>query len=146
MLFFMGQTERLYKQITATESAEVLLHGDLHHENILYCENGSWKVIDPKGVIGIPCLETGRFIQNHLARVDAAQQQPALDEMAALFGVAFQWPKRTIATCAFIDCVLSRCWTLEGHLSPSEFVAAQTEAIERSAFYFNFINTLSPNN
>jgi len=30
----------------------VVLHGDLHHNNILYSENRGWLAIDPKGLIG----------------------------------------------------------------------------------------------
>lgn len=39
---------------------EVLLHGDLHHDNVL--KNGdSWLTIDPKGIIGEPEFEIAAF-------------------------------------------------------------------------------------
>lgn len=40
---------------------DVLLHGDLHHDNILFAGR-EWKVIDPKGVIGHPIHEIWRFV------------------------------------------------------------------------------------
>lgn len=39
------------------------LHGDLHHFNFLK-DHDDWAIIDPKGVIGDPCLEPAAFIRN----------------------------------------------------------------------------------
>jgi streptomycin 6-kinase len=141
-LFFVDQAERLFQEIDALERKQVLLHGDLHHENILYGGNGQWKAIDPKGVIGIPCMEAARFIQNQLEKVNIKDKLFCLDEMVTVFGTAFDRPKRTIAICAFIDCVLSRCWTFEEYLEPEELSAATTEAINSSEFYLNFIKNI----
>ncbi|MBM3239235.1 hypothetical protein FJZ31_23315 [Candidatus Poribacteria bacterium] len=135
-LFFVDQAERLFQEIDALERQKVLLHGDLHHENILYDKNGQWKAIDPKGVIGIPCMEAARFIQNQLEKVNLKDKSSCLEEMVTVFGTAFDRPKRTIALCAFIDCVLSRCWTFEEYLEPEELSEARTEAINSSEFYF----------
>lgn len=35
----------------------VVLHGDLHHENVLRFEEGGWLAIDPKGIIGERALD-----------------------------------------------------------------------------------------
>ena len=72
MLYYVDQTEKLFYEVTAQEPSNMLLHGDLHHENILYSgrlspltgEQGNWVVIDPKGVTGIRSLEAGRYILN----------------------------------------------------------------------------------
>jgi len=149
-LFFVDQAERLFQEIDALERQIVLLHGDLHHENILYDKNGQWKAIDPKGVIGIPCMEAARFIQNQLrwnvvwgfGKVNIKDQLSCLDEMVTVFGTAFDRPKRIIAICAFIDCVLSRCWTFEEYLEPEELLEAKREAINSGEFYLNFIKSI----
>jgi hypothetical protein len=51
---------------------DLLLHGDLHHSNILASGHGDWKVIDPQGVIGARFLEPARFIENHLLRFNVS--------------------------------------------------------------------------
>ena len=47
----------------------VLLHGDLHHDNILMNKEGSYKIIDPKGVIGPKIFDLPRFILNEICMV-----------------------------------------------------------------------------
>jgi len=43
-----------------------LLHGDLHHENILLSTDRGWLAIDPKGVAGSPYFDVVSFMINHL--------------------------------------------------------------------------------
>jgi streptomycin 6-kinase len=45
---------------------DVLLHGDLHHENILAATREPWLVIDPKGIVGPRGYECGTYLRNHL--------------------------------------------------------------------------------
>ena len=45
--------ERLFDELLSSSSAPVLLHGDLHHLNILKSQD-TWKAIDPKGVAENP--------------------------------------------------------------------------------------------
>ena len=51
-------------------SHEVLLHGDLHHENILAAGRSPWLAIDPKGVAGDPACEIAPFLFNNLPEGD----------------------------------------------------------------------------
>ena len=41
----------------------MLLHGDLHHDNILQ-NSGSWLAVDPKGYIGDPAFEPAAYLCN----------------------------------------------------------------------------------
>ncbi len=59
---YLYSAERMLADINQKYSRNLLLHGDLHHENILKNENGSYTVIDPKGVIGDPVFDLSRFI------------------------------------------------------------------------------------
>ena len=43
----------------------MLIHGDLHHYNILLSKD-SWLAIDPKGVIGPAAYEVGPLLMNPL--------------------------------------------------------------------------------
>ncbi|MFH1569692.1 MAG: aminoglycoside phosphotransferase family protein [Gemmatimonadota bacterium] len=112
--------EAAFAELVAAVPGEVVLHGDLHHENILLDERRGWVAIDPKGAIGPPCLEVGRFLQNQLpghlsleARVEAMRQR------VAILGDRLGYDGRTVAAAGLVDCVLSHCWSLEDEeLSP----------------------------
>ena len=47
----------------------MLLHGDLHHENIMHGPRG-WLAIDPKGVLGDPGFDAANMFYNPLDRDD----------------------------------------------------------------------------
>ena len=59
----LQKARELRDQLLKTAASDVLLHDDLHHDNIL--QNGNdWVAIDPKGVIGEPAYELAAFIRN----------------------------------------------------------------------------------
>ncbi len=57
------QVEELLPELFRASSPARLIHGDLHHFNILRSGRG-WLAIDPKGVIGHPEYEVGPFLLN----------------------------------------------------------------------------------
>jgi streptomycin 6-kinase len=59
----------LYAELLPSQEAQVVLHGDLHHYNIL-SSGDQWKAIDPKGVIGEPVYETGALLRNPFGLLD----------------------------------------------------------------------------
>lgn len=60
---YLHKARKLRDELIATSATPALLHGDLHHDNILQNSN-DWVVIDPKGVIGEPAYEVAAFIRN----------------------------------------------------------------------------------
>ncbi|HEY3378321.1 MAG TPA: aminoglycoside phosphotransferase family protein, partial [Armatimonadota bacterium] len=58
--------EAAFRAIEADKQADMLLHGDLHHFNILYDDRRGWVAIDPQGAIGDADLEVGRFVHNFI--------------------------------------------------------------------------------
>ena len=49
----------------STSKETVVLHGDLHHWNILSSEREPYLIIDPKGYFGDPGYEVGAFLANY---------------------------------------------------------------------------------
>jgi streptomycin 6-kinase len=82
------RVESLFPKLIATQKRCYILHGDLHHENILL-NDGEWKLIDPKGVIGEIEYEIIPFIINNLpddkfecvidTRIQTFQKEVAVD-------------------------------------------------------------------
>lgn len=56
------KAQTLFKELT-TKSEDRILHGDLHHDNILFAGD-KWLAIDPHGYIGPAAFEVGAMIRN----------------------------------------------------------------------------------
>lgn len=61
-----SRAEGLLREFVASQAEPVLLHGDLHHYNILSAERVPWLAVDPKGVVGDPAYDVGPFLYNRL--------------------------------------------------------------------------------
>jgi streptomycin 6-kinase len=91
-----------------------LLHGDLHHDNILEGGDGVWKVIDPQGVVGAPFMESACFIRNHVMGADhTPMDKGQLDEAVAYVAEQMGETKHRIAIAVFVHHLLSMCWGYE---------------------------------
>ncbi|MBX3575563.1 MAG: phosphotransferase [Rhizobiaceae bacterium] len=88
-----------------------ILHGDIHHENILLGKRG-WLAIDPKGLIGDPAFDAANMFHNPVGfagRFDA-------DRIAMLAGVmsrALQRSPADILSWAIAYSGLSAAWWME---------------------------------
>jgi streptomycin 6-kinase len=56
--------EGIFAQFIPNQGERILLHGDLHHWNILSATRQPWLAIDPKGVIGEREYDTGAILRN----------------------------------------------------------------------------------
>ncbi len=66
----VSKAERLYLELLNTSTDFFLLHGDLHHGNILFSESSGWTVIDPKGLIGEREYDCIQFMLNEWRKWD----------------------------------------------------------------------------
>lgn len=104
----------LVKELLESNQDQYLLHGDLHHSNLLFREDGSWIAIDPKGVIGELACEVGPFLFNPLPDLI---HQPNLDQLlshrlqilAEITGLDGQ----RLAAWSFCRAVLAAIWSIE---------------------------------
>lgn len=109
----VARAENLFPQLLATMGEPVVLHGDLHQQNILSAEREPWLAIDPKGLIGEAEYEVGAFLRNNLL----SQPQPdkllarRLDQFADELG--FQ--RDRLLGWGLAQAVLSAWWSFEDH-------------------------------
>jgi len=101
----------LYPTLKVEDNEIMLLHGDLHHGNIL--SSDTWIVIDPKGVIGHRSLEVGRYMNNQIQ--ENIVFDICLEKMVNAFSEALELDNRIILLSFYIDMVLSTSWCLEDH-------------------------------
>jgi len=58
------EAEALFAELIPSQAEPVVLHGDLHHGNILAARRRPWLAIDPKGVVGELTFDTGALLYN----------------------------------------------------------------------------------
>ncbi len=113
------KAEELYPKLIATIAHPVLLHGDLHHENILSAEREPWLAIDPKGLIGEAEYGVIQFLMNHLPESgQAALTKRRIEIFAEELGLR----QERIAAWAFCHSVLSAWWCIEDNADVEEGV------------------------
>jgi len=68
----------IFSELLGDAPAPVLLHGDLHYENILQSDRAGHLLIDPKGFIGDPAFDIGYLVSRALPSArDALPLTPA---------------------------------------------------------------------
>jgi streptomycin 6-kinase len=106
-----------YLALCRSQSSVRLLHGDVHHENVVYDDSRGWVVIDPKGVIGEVEYEIGAALRNphHFgtARL-AAGMTRRIDVFANKLGL----DRHRIVRWASSQAVLSELWEIEDRQTP----------------------------
>jgi streptomycin 6-kinase len=103
-------------ELLASTRSTVLLHGDLHHWNILSAGREPWLAIDPKGIIGDPAFEVGAWLLNpkpeKLSRNDLKRQ---LVRRIDQFTDDLELDRQRVIGWGFVLAVLSAWWGYEEH-------------------------------
>ncbi len=124
----------LFRELTADRSADIMLHGDLHHDNIISSDN-NWKIIDPHGYIGEPTAEVGAMIRNPYNCFPTDKPLEKILERR-LFILKDELPydfERIQAWCYCIS-VLSVAWTYEGFKRINDSEIALIQALNQVCF------------
>ena len=110
---YLKKARKLRDQLLQTAKPDVLLHGDLHHDNIL--KNGeTWVVIDPKGVIGEAAYEVATFIRNPIPELlNYDDTQNIIHNRVTRFAELLELPSQRILDWCFVQAVLSWVWAIE---------------------------------
>jgi streptomycin 6-kinase len=105
--------QKVYGQLVATQRRCRLLHGDLHHGNVLFDRERGWLAIDPKGVVGELEFETGAALRNPLDRPALFTDAGTIHRRARGFAVWLGLDESRILAWAFAQAVLAAIWIVE---------------------------------
>ena len=107
------QAETLFRELTDSSVAPVLLHGDLHHGNIL-AGRGDWLAVDPKGLVGEPAYEAGALLRNPMPHIFThPDRSHLLNRRIALLAEELDCDAARIRGWGMAQAVLSALWSLE---------------------------------
>lgn len=105
------KAEKLFPELLSTSPDLFLLHGDLHHGNILYSESSGWTAIDPKGLIGEREYDCIQFMLNEWKKWDVPLEllQYRTQTIASLLSLSYE----RLIQYGLCHSVLSACWSVE---------------------------------
>lgn len=104
------RAEQLYPKLCAGIGHPRLLHGDLHHENILQTGQNQWIAIDPKGLVGETEYELIPFLINNLPEDNPT---PIIQNRVRRLAQILNLDENRILSWAFCHAVLSAWWCVE---------------------------------
>jgi streptomycin 6-kinase len=108
----LEQAERLFAELETSMAEPVLLHGDLHQENILAAQRYPWLAIDPKGLIGEPAYEIGALLRNNLP-LEMSSQKRVLARRIDQLAAELRLDRERIRGWGLAQAVLSVWWGVE---------------------------------
>jgi streptomycin 6-kinase len=108
---YIEVAQAYFAELTETTEGMELLHGDLHHENILYDDKKGWLAIDPKGVIGDPYFDLISFMTNHL--LNKENPKGLLEQRVKWISEGLLLDRERLLKAAIAMSILSACWGLE---------------------------------
>jgi streptomycin 6-kinase len=127
-----GAVERardLLLDLTRSRERAVLLHGDLHHSNVLRDGgDGRWVAIDPHGWVGDPGFEVGPLLHNP---VGATPEQLVrwLPRRLEVLADLLDEPLDRVRAWGFVATVLSQVWSCEDGGAPEPGAGAVVDAL-----------------
>lgn len=86
----------------------LLLHGDLHHDNILLGKNG-YIAIDPKGVVGDAVFDIPRFILNE----DDWDNEDNFNHIVKTISAKLNISEQDIRALFYVELCMAHCWRVE---------------------------------
>ena len=134
---YLKSAERMLADISKTYSRRFLLHGDLHHENILKNETGGYTVMDPKGVIGDPVFDLSRFILDEFRDDLTAEPKDVIIDFVQKLGDSAGVPCEVLLRCLYIETVI---WLFREELANGESLEECGQLIANMKTAYGFVS------
>lgn len=125
---------RMAEDLLAAAEPEIVLHGDLHHENVKNSSRRAWLAIDPHGVSGQRTFEVANTFYNPKGMAGFLSDLGTLRSRARIFSEELGLSEQRIFQFAFAYGCLSAAWQEEDGESCAEtlMIARSIQLLTRS--------------
>jgi len=121
---WVTRAAELWQRLVDSTSERVLLHGDLHHENILLSDTRGWLAIDPKGYHGDPAFEVAPFLKNPMQLAPSYYATPErLMQRVSIIARQLQLSPERLIQWGFAYSILSCLWAIDDGVFSDEWMA-----------------------
>ena len=101
------------RELLLAPTSRTLLHGDLHHQNILRRGDDEWVTIDPKGLIGERGYDIATWMMNPWGILLQDDYVEIGNRRLDIFAEVLGEDRDRLAKWAVFHAALSLCWSLE---------------------------------
>ncbi len=110
----VARARKFFAELAKPSEKKMLLHGDIHFDNILSARREPFLLIDPKGIVGEIGYEIAVFL-NDLADWTShlSNRKDILDAAVASFSESFAVSDQDLRKWAYSFAVLSAWWMME---------------------------------
>lgn len=111
----LSKAKSLFQELSKDSSSHRILHGDLHHGNVLWF-NDKWVAIDPHGYFGPAAFEVGAMIRNpYECFPNNLPLKKVLNDRLAVLGEVLPFDRNEIRGWAFAYTMMSAAWSVIDH-------------------------------
>lgn len=111
----VDEASRLFEDITGDPTTHRIVHGDLHHDNVLLGRKG-WCGIDPHGYFGPPAFEVGAMIHNPRDAFPGERPLEAtIHRRLAILSEELPFTRKEIIGWSLVHTLLAASWSLTDH-------------------------------
>lgn len=132
----LDRGESIFHDLMVSQGRQYLLHGDLHHANILRDDKHGWLAIDPKGVVGESAYETAASIRNPMDYYPFQADPVFMARRVSIFAERLSVDRQRILGWFVGQSVLSVCWLIEDR-EPEETIARGVRLAEAGLALFD---------
>lgn len=116
------------KGLLQNKSSEKLLHGDLHHKNVLWDEKRGWLAIDPKGIVGDHVYDFANAIANPIEMPELASNEARMKKVTQLVAARAGIDPLRLISWVFVHSALAACWANIDVKDPRHWLAVTDSA------------------
>ena len=112
-LALVSRAAAVFDELCRSQGPRVCLHGDLHHDNVLFDAARGWLAIDPKGVVGERAYECGAFLRNPTDDAARFADPTIIDRRVRIVCERLDLDRARVIGWCFAQAVLSAVWALQ---------------------------------
>ncbi len=116
----VAHARRVYLELSESQRNPRLLHGDLHHGNVLFDSGRGWLAVDPKGVVGELEFEVGAALRNPYDMPELFGNPDVIQSRVRVLEHELHLDRSRMLAWAYAQAVLAAIWLVEdeGSVAP----------------------------
>lgn len=107
------RAQGMLEEMLANPTSHSLLHGDLHHQNILWEDGSGWVTIDPKGLIGERGFDITAWMMNPWGFPRTPEYLAMANRRLDILAEELGEDRQRLAQWTVVFAALSLCWSLD---------------------------------